>query len=197
MIVVLDRQHVGKPGRDDRGAVGEVDGDTVHEVDLTAAYIEAATALLTAEGHDVVHLDSGWYQERHRKAAEIARHNPDEAVAYVACHINAGGGSYGLVIHDERSRGGHALAEAVADALGSACEPYLDRSLVRAAERGGTWARAMSTIAGIYDGPANLCGVCFEPLFIDCARHEALMRPEGLVLVGQALATGCMTWAGQ
>ena len=197
MIVVLDRQHVGKPGRDDKGARAELDGEVVHEVDLTLGYIEHAAALLTAEGHDVVILDEGWYQERHRKAADIARANPDEAVAYVAAHCNAGGGSYGLAIHDQRSRGGRALAEAVADVLGANAAPYLDRAIVRAAERGGTWGRAMTTIAGIYDGPANIVGICYEPLFMDQERHADLMRPGGLRVVGQALALGCMTWAGE
>ena len=193
MIVILDRQHAGKPGKNDRGASVKLDGRTVYEVDLTAAYIEAATALLMAEGHTVHVLEDGWYSARHERACEIARENPDQRCAYVACHINAGGGSYGLVLHDARSRGGHALAEAVADALGTD-NAALDRTLVRAADPYGSWARAMTTIKGIYSGPGNLSGVCYEPFFIDNERNQALMSDVGLRAVGHALAVGCMQW---
>jgi hypothetical protein len=193
VIVILDRQHAGKPGKDDRGASVELDGRTVYEVDLTRAYIEAATAALMAEGHAVYVLEDGWYSARHARACEIARENPDERIAYVACHINAGGGSYGLVLHDARSRGGHALAEAVADALGTD-NAALDRTLVRAADHEGSWARAMTTIKGIYSGPGNLSGICYEPFFIDSERNQALMTADGLRAVGNALAVGCMQW---
>jgi N-acetylmuramoyl-L-alanine amidase len=193
VIVILDRQHAGKPGKEDRGASVELDGRTVYEVDLTRAYIEAATDLLNAEGHAVYLLEDGWYSARHARACEIARENPDERIAYVACHINAGGGSYGLVLHDARSRGGHALAEAVADALGTD-NAALDRTLVRAADHEGAWARAMTTIEGIYSGPGNLSGICYEPFFIDSERNRALMTDDGLRAVGNALAVGCMQW---
>jgi hypothetical protein len=194
VIVILDRQHHGKPNKSDKGARTELDGRTVHEVDLTHDYIEAASALLLAEGHAVYVLDHGWYSARHARACEIARENPDERIAYVACHINAGSGSYGLVLHDARSRGGHALAEAVADALGPAAAPHIDRALVRAADREGSWSRAMTTIQGIWSGPANIAGICFEPFFIDSERNRDLLSPAGLTLVGQALAAGCMQW---
>ena len=196
MIVVLDRQHVGKPGKDDRGAQTKINGETVYEIDLTAGYIDAAVALLSAEGHTVHVLESGWYGERHERAAEIARDNPHDLVAYVACHVNAGGGSYGLALHDARSRSGLSLAEAIADTLGTVAAPPPDRALVRAAERGGTWGRAMTTIAGIWDAPANCAGVCFAPMFIHSPKHRELLTPEGLRVIGQALAVGCMTWAG-
>lgn len=195
MIVILDRQHVGKPGRDDRGASTEIDGVEIWEVDLTAQYIEAATALLVAEGHTVHLLDAGWYAERHERAAEIAAGAPDQRVAYVAAHVNAGGGAYGLVLHDQRSRGGQALAEAIADSLDAGARPHIDRCVVRATERGGTWGRAHTTIAGIWDAPSNCSGVCFEPFFIDSARNRELLTPAGLALVGRALAVGCMQWA--
>jgi len=194
VIVILDRQHYGKPGRDDRGAQTEIDGQAVYEIDLTLAYIEAATTLLLAEGHTVHILDSGWYGERNDRACEIARENPDERVAYVACHVNAGGGTYGLTLHDARSGGGRRLAEAVADVLGTNAAPHIDRSIVRAAEQGGTWSRAMTTISGIYSGPANISGICFEPFFIDSERNRPLLSPLGLNVIGQALAVGCMNW---
>lgn len=198
MIVVLDRQHYGKPDRDDKGAQVEHDGRTIHEIDLTATYIEHATSLLVAEGHTVHVLDSGWYAERNDRGSEIARQAPGEPVAYIACHVNAGGNgaAYGLTLHDERSTGGRMLAESVADALGGATAGIIDRSIVRPCSRGGDWGAAFSTIAGIYDGPVNISGVCFEPFFIDSPAHAQLLTDDGLRLIGQALAVGCMSWAG-
>jgi hypothetical protein len=197
VIVILDRQHYGKPHRDDKGAQIKHGGEYVYEVDLTLSYIEHATALLTSEGHTVHVLDSGWYGERHERAAEIARDNPDELVAYVACHVNAGLGNYGLLVHDARSRAGLALAESVASVYGAATTPQIARVLVRASERGGTWGRAHTTIAGIWDAPANCAGVCFEPYFIDQPDHAPFLSAPGLEIIGHALAVGCMQWAGQ
>ena len=44
MIAILDWQHVGKPGRDDKGAAYDVDddGEIDYEVELTDKYIQAA-----------------------------------------------------------------------------------------------------------------------------------------------------------
>ena len=197
MIVVLDRQHYGKPHRDDKGARTKYDGSWIYEVDLTAAYIEHATAMLTSEGHTVHLLDAGWYGERHKRAAEIARENPDEPVAYVACHVNAGQGTYALAVHDKRSTGGAALAECIAGVLAGAGAGAIDRALVRGSERGGDWGRAHVTIAGIWDAPANCVGVCFEPFFIDQQRHRTFLSGPGLQVIGHALAVSCMQWAGQ
>ena len=42
----------------------------------------------------------------------------------------------------------------------------------------------------------NISGVCFEPFFIDSPAHAQLLTDDGLRLIGQALAVGCMSWAG-
>lgn len=197
MVLILDRQHYGKPGRDDLGAGADLDGDGVvelyeREANLTILYINAAKELAESEGHTVYVLDAGWYSSRHEKAIEIAREHPDDMCAYIACHLNAGGGTYSLTLHDYRSRGGERLAKAVATEMSTQI-PEISRHLVRAASP-EDWTNGYNTIKGIYAGPGNLSGVCFEPLFMDNSEHQILLRPEGLLRLGQILAEGCIAW---
>jgi len=197
MVLILDRQHYGKPGQNDLGAGADLDGDGVVELDereanLTLLYINAAKQLAEAQGHTVYVLDSGWYSDRHEQAIQIAQSHPDDMCAYVACHLNAGGGSYSLALHDYRSHGGENLAKAVATEM-SVKIPEISRHLVRAASP-DEWTNGYYTVKGIYAGPGNLSGVCFEPVFMDNVEHQALLTPEGLVLLGQILANACIAW---
>jgi hypothetical protein len=200
MIVIFDRQHYGKPNQNDLGAGVDLDGDgTVEtaerEANLTPLYYLPAKAALEALGHTVYVLDSGWYSERHQRADDIARNNPHELVAYLACHINAGGGDYAVMIHDTRSGGGKRLAEALAQAIADADLPGVSRSLVRGASADNDWSRAFNTIKGIYSGPGNISGVCVEPYFLDKAAHQWLATPEGAQLLSEALVDGAVRWA--
>jgi hypothetical protein len=197
MVLILDRQHYGKPGQNDLGAGADLDGDGVVELDereanLTLLYINAAKQLAEAQGHTVYVLDSGWYSDRHEQAIGIALSHPDDMCAYIACHLNAGGGSYSLALHDYRSHGGENLAKAVATEM-SVKIPEISRHLVRAASP-DEWTNGYYTVKGIYAGPGNLSGVCFEPVFMDNVEHQALLTPEGLVLLGQILANACIAW---
>ncbi len=204
MIVIFDRQHYGKPGRSDLGAAYDVDADgdigwQEREANLTPMYYEPAIAMLQAAGAVVHVLDSGWYHERHAEACRISRANPVEPVAYIACHVNAGGGDYAAVIHDARSRRGEDLAESLALALGESRLPVA-RSIVRPAKASGSWRRAFTTIKGVYAGTPEspstpwLCGVCFEPYFLDQPDHASLATREGGRRIAQALATGLLRW---
>jgi hypothetical protein len=202
VIVILDRQHIGKPNRNDLGAGADLDGDgevsnDEREANLTIKYIEAAAAYLMDRGHIVYILDSGYYSDRHRRACDIARSAPTQKAAYVACHLNAGGGDYAVTIHDSRSRGGKSLAECVAESMKQAAGEWIPRSLVRPSSPDGSWSRAFNTIGGIYSGPASLSGICFEPAFMDCELHRPLLTEAGLVVLGRALAIGCLRWAGE
>jgi len=183
-LVILDRQHHGKPGKDDQGASFE----GLVEVDLTAAYIDHAKTALEVAGVEVLVLQWGRYSQRHAYARAVADAAP-EKVVYVACHVNAGGGSYGLACHDSRSRAGARLSEAIAAELGT---------LTGKARADGAsparWSNAYSTIEGIYEGPASLSGVCFEPGFIDSEAHRWLWYADGLVRVGEALAAGVLSY---
>ena len=183
-LVILDRQHVGKPGKDDRGASN---GDLI-ETDLTAAYIAAARDALERSGVDVLVLEWGWYSARHEYAREAAKAVTGKCV-YAACHVNAGGGSYGLVCYDARSKNGRALSDTVSGELGQLVEK--SRSEAASPE---SWTNAYNTIKGIYEGPGNLSGICYEPGFIDSADHRGLWYADGLVRVGEALAAGVVDY---
>jgi hypothetical protein len=216
---ILDIQHKGKPGKNDLGASHDLDGDGVieafeHEANLTPIYADAARRLLEQAGVEVVLLERGAYSTRHKRAAELADGHPGR-VAYVACHLNAGGGDYGLVCHDYRSSAGNTLATSIRLALLKRGRPELRRVLTGATapterptnERHGEawdrlprvggalyWPRPFSTISGIYAGPANLSGVCFEPCFLDSPIHAPLVTEQGLERLGHALASGLLAW---
>lgn len=188
-VVVFDWQHEGKPGQDDVGAVH----GKLREVDLTRRYIDRATEVLKAHGVRVVELvrDMGRdarYGARHEWVAKQA--NAWDRTAYVACHVNssaAGTARYGMVGHDSLSRGGKALASALDKTL----TPVVGDVRVEPVSAGGWTHNMYATIAGIYDGPATLSGVCLEPFFIQDPRAADL--PEK---VGEALALGLLDWLG-
>ena len=196
LLVILDRGH-GQKGRGapfDPGttftAPSIAGGGVLREVDLTSTYIGHAEVRLRQLGHRVELLDSGTYDARHAKAIELAA-NASEAL-YVQCHVNAGGGKYGVVEHDARSSWGRAAAACLADALDELPEVPTARVWeLHAGERG--WV----CIDDIYASP-TMCGVVYEPGFIDSAAHSALWTPAGLERVGRALAEGVeryATWA--
>ena len=197
MIAIFDIQHRGKPGRraGEMGAGFDFDGDGVIEIHeqeayLTPIYAGAASERLALAGEKVVFLEYGTYAERHAKAIQIAR-STSEPVAYIACHLNAGGGDYGIILHDDRSVNGHRLSKHLAAALRAGFP--VPRVTTKGTAIAGTWKRAHTTIAGIYDGPENLTGVCYEPAFID--KHAHLLTPEGLAAIGKALAEGVLAWS--
>ena len=193
MLVIFDWQHQGKPPpkHRDRGASCEIDGVRVHETDLTAGYIDAAARMIRDAGHQVEIITEGWYPNRHKLACSMAMET-ERPVAYLASHINAGGGSYAAIYHDERSFNGARLAGCIAGALGAAL-PELSKSKARPSgpEKSG---RAWGVFRGIWSGPMWISGVCLEPAFIDCEEHWPLFTPEGLERIGAALAAGVLAW---
>lgn len=181
MLVILDRGHGQKAraARFDPGA----EFNKMREVDLAAGYIAEARRVLVEEGHTVHLLESGTYDDRHREAIWMASGSKLEAI-YVQCHVNAGGGKYGLIEHDARSSWGRTAAAFLADALDELPEVPVAR----------VWSldstqRGWSCIDGIYDSP-TMTGVLYEPGFIDTVVHSTLWTPEGLGRVGRALAEG-------
>lgn len=206
LLVILDRQHAGKPGRgpgearpEDMGAAMRTpDGRVAHEADLVMEYITEARAVLEAEGAQVRVIDPLTepprmsYGARQERAKWWARQSPGSKVAYVACHLNAGHGDYAILGHDPRSQDGRAVAEHVADAL-DLTVPVLSRIRVEALT--GKWARGLPCIEGIYSGPANLCGMLYEPLFVDHPSHQHYIQTGGLRDVGACLARGIIAWA--
>jgi len=198
--LIIDIQHAGRKSRpNDLGASADLDGDGTievheHEAKLTPIYGMFARTKAEAGGVQVLWLEGGEYDWRHKAAIECAKAQPDRRWLYVACHLNAGRGDYGLVIADARSKGGQSAARHVADALDAL--PELRRVVVgTTAAEGSDWPRAWSTIDGIFAGPANLSGICFEPCFIDRPEHRPLLTAEGLERIGAALVDGALAWA--
>ena len=104
-ILIIDRQHGEKsPGSFDPGCQAIVDGRRIIETDLTEEYGAAIDKAATAAGHKVVWLRSGSYYHRQKEANQLARESKGEKVLYLALHVNAGGGTYALSMHDRRSR---------------------------------------------------------------------------------------------
>ena len=195
MIVIFDRQHYGKPGRSDMGAGYDIDADGVvenqeREANLTMRYIEPAIEELKLKGIEVHLLDSGWYPNRHAEANNIARQNPGEKVAYLACHVNAGKGDYMVCLHDSRSQNGRGLANYITKSAQFDRLPDVRRFLVRPASATNDWKRGYSCIRDIYLGPPNICGVVFEPYFIDQPAHAYLSTAEGGEVIAESLVTG-------
>jgi N-acetylmuramoyl-L-alanine amidase len=171
MLIALDRQHAGVPSRAYADA-GE------QEALLTPVYMLAAEVRLRELGHAVVPISDGQYADRHRRT------NGYEADVYVACHLNAGGGDYGLAVHDTRSASGKALAGHVVRSLTAAC-PELRRGVVGDTQG---FPRALACIDGVFTGKP--VGLCFEPCFMDRPEHQVLLTPAGLQRIGRALADG-------
>ena len=170
------------------------DGEIDHEIELTHKYITSAKAKLEDKGHFVHILESGWYGDRQTMANQIAKGNQGVHVAYIACHVNAGGGNYGSVFHDIRSVGGKNLAAEVGTALRLQFSSILAR-VITPGTSVTTWANAHSTIKGIWKGPGNISGVCFEPCFMDNPKHSSMLTDDGLCRIGQALTDGVLNWA--
>jgi hypothetical protein len=219
--LVLDVQHAGRRSRPgDTGASFDLDGDGARggqgerEVDLVEGYVAAAVERCAELGLGCTVLRSGEYGARHLEAARIAR-GAGGLVAYLACHVNAGGGAYGLVRPDCRSDGGARLAASMALGLsrlpelarpgglpGCRVEPLYPSARAAAADRRevstpaaiGWWTRGWICVDGIYEGPSNLAGVLVEPLFIDSAAHRALTTTDGLRRVGRAIVDGARGW---
>ena len=187
MRIVLDRGHGQKaPGAPfDPGACA----GGLREVDLAAGYIRVAAGEIRAAGHEVLLLDSGTYDDRHARALAWAAEAPHKNALYVQCHVNAGGGKYGVVEHDARSSWGRTAAACLADALDELPEvPTVHVWPIDRTDRG--W----SCIDDIYASP-TLAGLIFEPGFIDSPAHAALWTPAGLQRVGATLAEGVHRYA--
>lgn len=187
LLVILDRGH-GQKARATPFDPGATFGQ-LREVDLTAAYIAHAEIRLVWLGHQVEVLDTGTYDDRHAKAIALAADHGGPAL-YVQCHVNAGGGKYGVIEHDARSAAGRRAAAALADALDEIQEtPTVHVWSLDPGDRGWT------CIDDIYAAP-TMCGLIYEPGFIDSMSHASLWTPTGLSRVGGALAEGIRRYAG-
>ena len=190
MLIVLDRQHRGKPSKpSDLGAGYDIDGDgriaiSEREAMLTGLMALAAEARLIELGHEVVPMSDGHYHERHERA------NARGADAYIALHLNAGHGDYGAVFHDYRSLRGPGLAESIAGVLSDTADE-LKRVRVIDARPTDWTANAYRCISGL----AAPIGIVYEPCFMDSPDHAPLLLEQGQRRLGNALAVGIHRWS--
>lgn len=181
-LIVLDVGHAGKPQRpNDRGVIR---GDLV-EVELTWRYVLAADHELRRQGFQVLLGGSGSYESRWAQADALG------ALAYIQCHVNAGGGDRGEVFYDYRSTAGRALATAVATELAEAM-PWPVRALRCHPDDDGEprdedYGEAFSCIAGV-----RAVALVLEPYFIDGPQTAHFITH--LDAVGTALARGIAAW---
>ena len=182
-LVILDRQHVGKPTnlRDLGASVVDSNGVTISEGVETAKYILEIEIECRRQGYDVIVMSDGGYSERHARVNYYANQY-DGLVIYIACHINAGGsGIYGSSFYDWRSSTGEKLARHIANECSVLGYDWLSIEC-----RPNDWTKnAFHTIKGV--APV---AVCFEPYFIDNPRHrETMMNDGGRKLLAVQLVT--------
>lgn len=185
--VAVDVQHFYRGGRHagDRGALFELGARRLFEADAASLYALALVGWLRWRGAAVLTNDParalliGDYPSRNRAAMAWG------AAAYLACHLNAGGGSYALIEYVKGRGDGGALAPYLTNELDRSFPPITVGRVValEERERGAVCIRAVTTAAA-------LC----EPLFGDQPQHHRLLDLPGLKAVGEALGRGLRAW---
>ena len=198
-VVIHRVGHTGKqsqPG--DLGAVydldhsGRVDPDEAEAL-VTPEYIGVSCGVIGRRGHKPLIWARGDYSEDWARAAALAKANPKTRFLYVACHLNVGA-QYGLVGYDARSLQGQLAAQRVGARLDVAL-PALDGVRVTACDASGPWANMYHCIRGIFEGPANLTAICFEPVSLNIHLNTGVDNT--LSQIGFALGSGACDWLEQ
>ena len=170
-LIILDRQHVGKPNRlSDLGATCIDENGIQHFEGIeTARYIHEIELECRRQGYDVIVMSDGVYRDRHGRVNFYANQY-DGLTIYIACHINAGGsGRYGVAFYDCRSSSGQRLSRHIANECS-----VLGYDWKSIECRPNDWTKnAFHTIRGV--APV---AVCFEPYFIDNPGHRKIMMTD-------------------
>ena len=167
--VAIDVQHMGKPHKPlDRGASYQ----GYQEADLVLKYATLTFQELTRKGYEAFLITSGSYTERHDW---INKHGID---LYLACHLNAGGGSYSLVEYcwnagEKTKKLAHIMADNFKNTLGTSAAKVWEIA------KGG---RGESCIKN-----TRPSALLLEPVFLDVRSHLhiATVQPE---LIARAIA---------
>jgi N-acetylmuramoyl-L-alanine amidase len=187
--VVLDVQHLFKVGKEasDRGTLYALgNGTHVYEAQATTAYGAALAAWLKSRGAAVLTNEpksgilTGDYPARNAAANAWGAH------AYLALHVNAGGGDYALAEYMVGSPGqalgapiGAALCKAFRDIRSARCNPLV------AHQRGAVCVEGVDR---------HVPALILEPFFGDNVRQQALFAPEYLVALGGCIGIGIAYW---
>lgn len=187
--VAVDVQHLFKPSRpNDRGACFELaNGLRVWESQAATAYAHGIISWLQSRGAAVLSNDPtkrelvGSYAQRNRYA------NTWGADAYLACHVNAGGGNYALVEY-AAGREGSSLARAIGAQLVNA---YKDLIPTHREQPLTEVQRGYVCIGGT---SIRCAAVLLEPFFGDQRTHQGFLDPVRLVEVGTTIAEAVALW---
>jgi N-acetylmuramoyl-L-alanine amidase len=144
----------------------------------------------TAAGLAVTLVPSTWrYPHRHtwvRAQERQGRH------LYVQLHANAGGGRYGLALHDARSSGGAAAAQVLAAALDDLPEITGSRTGTVQPGDGDGFDRGLICIDGIWSARWT-CAVLLEVGFLDQPDHAELLGAR-MPVQAAAIVEGLRRW---
>jgi N-acetylmuramoyl-L-alanine amidase len=182
--VAIDRAHLYRPHHPlDRGASFLLpSGARIDEAELILGYARPLANWLRRRGAEVLEPDPrlgimlGEYPERCHTAGAWFAH------CYLSCHVNAGRGRYALAEYFYPA--GKALAVWITHQLaGLPSILYHGPMELKPGDRGAVCVREF---AG--------AGVIVEPFFGDTARHQFLMRQDGLTLVAEAIGEGVAHW---
>jgi hypothetical protein len=217
LLIIAYAQHGQRSRGDyDPGAWADIDGDGMREAweqeaKLAAAYGSLIAGMANAHGAQDLPVEGwfvGWgddvdvltYDRGHAAINERARawheQNPGGLSVVLACHCNAGGGSYGLVAWDARSALGRVAASTVAAAW-EAGVPLLGRVKRTAGSSDGQpfQRRLHYCLRGAWSGPGQHCGLTLEPGFLDTVAHRGLWTTGGLEAIARATVAGLVAWA--
>lgn len=186
--IVVDVQHLYRPAKPlDRGAVYTLaNGTRTDEASATLLYAASMRKWLAAQGASVLFNDPargvlvGPYSRRNREAFAF------RANAYLACHLNSGGGAYGMAEYMGLGRG-QALAEMFAARL-PALEPRIATARAKAlttTERGAVCIREV---------PGSCAAVLLEPFFGDYRPHQSLLAAPELHHLGEMFGHIVADW---
>jgi hypothetical protein len=185
--VAVDVQHLYRPSHaGDHGSIFTLpDGTHVTETSLSVVYAAAlalwmgergATLLVNAERTATL---VGDYWTRNRQASAWGCH------AYLACHVNAGGGRYAECAYMAGGTGAALSAAILASVKARHPEISATRAVpLRHGERGAV------CVERVYPG----AGVLLEPFFGDTAAHHALMPAPRLRALAESVGLGVVAW---
>ena len=186
--------HLGAHGREPSTGAKSPDGD-FWEVIEVGKYVQAMQrTLLKADVHVIID-GGGSLFERQLRACQCAR--SFSRVAYVSCHLNwipdDPPKQRAVFFHDERSRGGKALARRIREEVHA--RPILTSQPSVRGTRGDDWTKnAHACIGHVYVGPTNISAVCCEPFAMNGIPQAT---DSDLVAMGEAIAHGILKWLGR
>lgn len=187
--VVVDVQHLHRDGRHagDRGAVFVLANKTkVTEAAAATMYAGALVSWLQERGATVLTnsptrgILTGPYSRRNAAA------NVFQASCYLACHVNAGGGSY---FAGEYMVGTN--AQPLADTVG---QLVLERFPMVQAKKAVPLVQGQRGAVCIQGVDRSRPAVILEPFFGDNPRHWPMLAGPQLKALGEAIGAGVALW---